>query len=79
MQKSIYRPIEHFYEIHIFAFLIVIKGKMKNKLEFQPKLVSALKNYSKEKFMSDLMAGIIVGIVGILLLLCLIPVIKGLK
>ena len=65
MQKSIYRPIEHSYEIHIFAFLIVIKGKMKNKLEFQPKLVSALKNYSKEKFMSDLMAGIIVGIVAL--------------
>ena len=38
---------------------------MKNKLEFQPKLVSALKNYSKEKFMSDLMAGIIVGIVAL--------------
>ena len=31
--------------------------------EFKPKLVSCLKNYSKETFMADLMAGIIVGIV----------------
>ena len=38
---------------------------MKNKFDFQPKLVSALKNYSKEKFMTDLMAGIIVGIVAL--------------
>ena len=30
--------------------------------EFKPKLVSCLKNYSKETFMADLMAGIIVGI-----------------
>ncbi len=36
-----------------------------NKLDFQPKLFSALKNYSKEKFMADLMAGIIVGIVAL--------------
>ncbi len=35
------------------------------KLDFQPKLVSALKHYSKEKFMTDLMAGIIVGIVAL--------------
>lgn len=34
-------------------------------MDFQPKLISALKNYSKEKFMSDLMAGIIVGIVAL--------------
>lgn len=38
---------------------------MTNKLDFQPKLVSALKNYSKERFMADLMAGIIVGIVAL--------------
>lgn len=36
-----------------------------NKLDFQPKLFTALKNYSREKFMSDLMAGIIVGIVAL--------------
>lgn len=38
---------------------------MKNKFEFQPVLFTALKNYSKEKFFSDLMAGIIVGIVAL--------------
>lgn len=38
---------------------------MTNKFDFQPKLLSALKNYSKERFMSDLMAGIIVGIVAL--------------
>ena len=38
---------------------------MKNKFDFQPKLFSVLKNYSKEKFMTDLMAGIIVGIVAL--------------
>lgn len=38
---------------------------MKNKIKFQPVLFSALKNYSKEKFISDLMAGIIVGIVAL--------------
>lgn len=32
---------------------------------FQPVLLSQLKDYSKEKFMSDLMAGIIVGIVAL--------------
>lgn len=36
-----------------------------NKLDFQPKLFATLKTYSKEKFMSDLMAGIIVGIVAL--------------
>lgn len=34
-------------------------------LEFKPRLFMALKNYSKETFMSDLMAGIIVGIVAL--------------
>ncbi|MCD7936475.1 MAG: sodium-independent anion transporter, partial [Tannerellaceae bacterium] len=38
---------------------------MKGKIEFEPKLFSSLKNYSREKFMSDLMAGIIVGIVAL--------------
>ncbi|GHT70485.1 sodium-independent anion transporter [Bacteroidia bacterium] len=33
--------------------------------DFQPKLFNCLKNYSKEKFISDLMAGIIVGIVAL--------------
>lgn len=33
--------------------------------EFKPKLLLALKNYSKELFMADLMAGIIVGIVAL--------------
>ena len=33
--------------------------------EFKPKLVSCLKNYSKETFMADLMAGVIVGIVAL--------------
>jgi SulP family sulfate permease len=32
---------------------------------FKPKLFTSLKNYSKEKFMTDLMAGIIVGIVAL--------------
>lgn len=34
-------------------------------LEFKPRLFSTLKNYSKETFLSDLMAGIIVGIVAL--------------
>ena len=34
-------------------------------LDFKPKLFSSLKNYSKEKFISDLMAGVIVGIVAL--------------
>lgn len=34
-------------------------------LNFKPRLFSTLKNYSKETFMSDLMAGIIVGIVAL--------------
>lgn len=38
---------------------------MKNKFDFQPKLFTALRNYSKEKFMTDFMAGIIVGIVAL--------------
>ena len=33
--------------------------------EFKPKLLTTLKNYSKENFMADLMAGIIVGIVAL--------------
>ena len=38
---------------------------MKIALDFKPKLFQAIKSYSKEKFMSDLMAGIIVGIVAL--------------
>lgn len=38
---------------------------MKGTFDFQPKLFSALANYSKEKFLSDLMAGVIVGIVAL--------------
>ena len=34
-------------------------------LDFQPVLFTALKNYNKEKFFTDLMAGIIVGIVAL--------------
>lgn len=34
-------------------------------IAFRPKLISTLKNYSKETFMADLMAGIIVGIVAL--------------
>ena len=33
--------------------------------EFKPKLISTLKNYSKETFSADLMAGVIVGIVAL--------------
>jgi SulP family sulfate permease len=35
----------------------------KIKMDFKPKLFTSLQNYSKEKFLKDLMAGIIVGIV----------------
>lgn len=38
---------------------------MKLNKYYQPKLISSLQNYSKEKFMADLMAGIIVGIVAL--------------
>lgn len=38
---------------------------MRNRFDFQPKLLATLRNYSKEKFMTDLMAGIIVGIVAL--------------
>jgi len=37
----------------------------KSYLDFKPKLFSSLNNYSKEKFFSDLMAGVIVGIVAL--------------
>ncbi len=35
------------------------------RLDFQPVLFSTFKNYNKEKFISDLMAGVIVGIVAL--------------
>src|SRR5574344_1454372 len=34
-------------------------------MRFQPKLLNTLKNYSKELFYKDLMAGVIVGIVAL--------------
>ncbi len=37
----------------------------KSYFDFKPKLFTSLKNYSKEKFTADLMAGIIVGIVAL--------------
>lgn len=39
--------------------------EIKNTIDFHPKLVSALRNYSKSRFSSDLMAGVIVGIVAL--------------
>ena len=38
---------------------------LKNTFDFRPKLISSLKDYNKSKFTSDLMAGIIVGIVAL--------------
>ncbi|MDR1336075.1 MAG: STAS domain-containing protein [Tannerella sp.] len=38
---------------------------MKGILDFRPKLWQSVKSYSKERFLSDLMAGIIVGIVAL--------------
>ena len=35
------------------------------EIDFKPKFFEALRNYSKEKFAADLMAGIIVGIVAL--------------
>lgn len=37
----------------------------KMKIQFQPKLLSTLKNYNKEQFYADLMSGVIVGIVAL--------------
>ena len=34
-----------------------------NSIDFKPSLFNTLKNYNKKKFTSDLMAGIIVGVV----------------
>ena len=39
--------------------------QVKNSIDFHPKLLSSLKNYSRGKFTADLMAGIIVGIVAL--------------
>ena len=38
---------------------------MKNRLDFHPKFFSCIKNYNKATFLSDLMAGVIVGIVAL--------------
>lgn len=40
-------------------------AKMKIAPDFSPKLFQSLKSYSKEKFINDLMAGVIVGIVAL--------------
>jgi len=42
-----------------------MKEKSKLRPEFRPKLLAALRTYSKERFAGDLMAGIIVGIVAL--------------
>ena len=42
-----------------------MKGNRKLQPDFRPKLLTALRTYSKEKFAGDLMAGIIVGIVAL--------------
>lgn len=39
--------------------------ELKNKIDFQPKLLLLLNNYSRERFAADLMAGVIVGIVAL--------------
>jgi SulP family sulfate permease len=38
---------------------------MDKKLDFRPKIFSAIRSYNKQTFMSDLMAGVIVGIVAL--------------
>ena len=38
---------------------------VKNFIDFRPKFFDTMKNYSREKFAADIMAGIIVGIVAI--------------
>ncbi len=38
---------------------------MKAKFDFQPALIASLKNYSKEKFMNDFLAGLIVSVVAL--------------
>ena len=38
---------------------------LSKKIDFRPRILETLKNYSKEAFMKDLMAGIIVGIVAL--------------
>ncbi|MFI3318414.1 MAG: sulfate permease [Rikenellaceae bacterium] len=38
---------------------------MKNMFDFQPKLISGLRGYNRERFMADLMSGVIVGIVAL--------------
>ena len=45
--------------------IYIIKMKAKKIIDFHPKFFEAMKNYSREKFSADVMAGIIVGIVAI--------------
>lgn len=42
-----------------------MKGKIRLASEFKPRLFDSLKSYTKEKFLNDLMSGIIVGIVAL--------------
>jgi len=42
-------------------------------MHFQPKLFETLRNYNKEQFLKDLMAGVIVGIVALPLAIALRP------
>ncbi|MDE5786812.1 MAG: sodium-independent anion transporter, partial [Duncaniella sp.] len=39
--------------------------KLSGSIDFRPKLISAMKHYSMEKFKNDLVAGIVVGIVAL--------------
>ncbi|MBQ5895627.1 MAG: STAS domain-containing protein [Bacteroidaceae bacterium] len=39
--------------------------KVKNLIDFRPKFFDTMKNYSRDKFIADVMAGIIVGVVAI--------------
>jgi len=47
------------------TFAPVYKKLKKMKIHFQPKLLSTIRNYSKDQFYSDLMSGAIVGIVAL--------------
>ena len=42
-----------------------MKGNSKLRIDFRPKLLTALRTYSKKQFTGDLMAGLIVGIVAL--------------
>ena len=55
---------------HLKSVVYSQKSKVKHlksmtTLEFKPQLIATLRNYNRQKFMTDLMAGIIVGIVAL--------------